>query len=113
MKRYCQVLDLKDDPKLIEEYIFWHKPENIWPEIVQGLREVGIINMEIYRFGNRLFMIVDVPDAFDYEKQMTRLAALPRQAEWEEFVSKFRKSAPDATSDEKWQMTDKIFDLSQ
>ncbi len=111
MKRYCQTLDLKDDPELIEEYIFWHKPENIWPEITRGIKEVGILNMEIYRLDNRLFMIVDVPDDFDWEKQLSRLATLPRQAEWEEFVSKYQKSSPDASSNEKWQMMEKIFGL--
>ena len=111
MKRYCQTLDLKDDPELIEEYIFWHKPENIWPEITRGIKEVGILNMEIYRLDNRLFMIVDVPDDFDWDEQMSRLATLPRQAEWEEFVSKYQKSSPDASSNEKWQMMEKIFGL--
>ena len=111
MKRYCQSLYLKDDPKLIEEYIYWHKPENIWPEIIDGIKAVGILNMEIYRLENRLFMIVDSPDDFDWEKQMAKLATLPRQAEWEEFVSKYQKTSPDASSNEKWQMMDKIFDL--
>ncbi len=113
MKRYCQALDLKDDPKLIEEYIFWHKPENIWPEIVHGIKEVGILNMEIYRLGNRLFMIVDVPDNFDWDIQMTKLSKLPRQAEWEEFMSKYQKSSPNASSNEKWQMMEKIFELEK
>ncbi len=111
MKRYCQALDLKDDPVLIEEYINWHKPENIWPEIVQGIKEVGIINMEIYRDKNRLFMIVEVPDDFEWDKQMTKLATMPRQAEWEEFVSKYQKSSPGASSAEKWRMMEKIFTL--
>ena len=83
-----------------------------WPEIVDGIKAVGILNMEIFRLENRLFMIVDTPDDFDWEKQMAKLATLPRQAEWEEFVSKFQKSSPDASSNEKWQMMDKIFDLS-
>ena len=62
MKRFCQTLDLKDDPKLIEQYCYWH--QHIWKEIPEGIRAVGISNMEIYRLGNRLFMIVETPDDF-------------------------------------------------
>lgn len=49
MKRYCQTLDLKEDEQLIKEYCYWHSPEHIWPEIPEGIRAVGILNMEIYR----------------------------------------------------------------
>lgn len=59
MKRYCQTLDLKEDEQLIKEYCYWHSPEHIWPEIPEGIRAVGILNMEIYRLGTRLFMIVE------------------------------------------------------
>lgn len=65
MKRYCQTLELKDDEKLIEEYAYWHSSEHFWPEIGRGIREVGILDMEIYRLGNRLFMIIETPDDFD------------------------------------------------
>jgi L-rhamnose mutarotase len=111
IKRYCMTLDLKDDPKLIEEYKYWHKAEHIWPEIPKGIREVGILDMEIYLLGTRLFMIMEVPADFNFDQQMAKLAGLPRQAEWEAFVSKFQKSSPDAKSSEKWKMMDRIFKL--
>jgi L-rhamnose mutarotase len=111
VKRYCQTLDLKDDPKLIEEYKYWHQKEHIWPEITKGIHEVGILDMEIYLLGTRLCMIMDAPEDFNFDQQMAKLAQLPRQAEWEAFVSKFQKSSPDAKSSEKWKLMDKIFDL--
>ncbi|MDY3069911.1 MAG: L-rhamnose mutarotase [Parabacteroides sp.] len=111
MKRYCQTLDLKEDEKLIEEYCHWHSPENIWPEIPAGIREVGILDMEIYRLGSRLFMIVETPDDFNWDEAFARLATLDRQAEWEAFVDKFQKSAPGSSSSEKWQLMDRIFKL--
>lgn len=58
MKRYCLALDLHNDPELIKEYEDWHRNENIWPEIKQSLKDSGITNLEIYRTGNRLFMIM-------------------------------------------------------
>lgn len=94
MKRICQCLKLKNDPQLISEYEYWHRPENIWPEVIEGLKKIGIINMEIYRNENQLFMVIDLPDDFNWEQEMQRLALLPKQREWEEFMSKFQDVKP-------------------
>ena len=109
MKRYCQTLDLKEDEQLIKEYCYWHSPEHIWPEIPEGIRAVGILNMEIYRLGTRLFMIVETPDDFDWDAAFTRLATMDKQAEWEDFVAKYQKAAPGSSSSEKWQLMECMF----
>jgi len=109
--RYCLTLDLKDDPKLIEEYEQWHQPENVWAEITEGIKKVGILDSEIYRSGTKLFMILTVPADFDFEKRMGTLAGLPRQAEWEEFMSKFQASDPNSSSAEKWVKMKRVFKL--
>ena len=110
MKRYCQTLDLYNDPQLIAAYVEEHK--HVWAEIKDGIREVGITNMEIYIHHNRLFMIVETVDDFDWEKGFERLATLPRQAEWEAYMSKYQVSKPGQASHEKWQLMDKIFGLN-
>lgn len=112
-KRYVQTLDLCADPSLIEEYRKWHSEEyqKQWPEIRQGIREVGILEMEIYIHGNRLVMIVEAPEDFDWDSAMTRLATLPRQAEWEAFVSRFQGCSTQAKSNEKWQQMERMFRL--
>jgi L-rhamnose mutarotase len=111
VKRYCQTLSLRDNPKLIEAYRKAHSKEESWPEIRAGIREVGILEMEIYILGSKLFMIVETPLNFDWDKAMAKLATLPRQAEWEEYVAKFQQCAEGATSDEKWQMMERMFYL--
>lgn len=111
VKRYCQTLDLKDDPQLIARYVEAHSRYQSWPEIRQGIREVGILEMEIYLLGHRLFMIVDTPVDFDWDIAMARLATLPRQAEWEDYVAMFQACREGSTSDEKWQMMERIFYL--
>lgn len=111
MKRYCQTLSLRDNPELIEAYRKAHSKEESWPEIRAGIREVGILEMEIYILGSKLFMIVETPLNFDWDKAMAKLATLPRQAEWEEYVAKFQQCAEGATSDEKWQMMERMFYL--
>lgn len=111
VKRYCQTMDLKDDAELIRRYREAHDKEHFWDEIKEGIKAVGILEMEIYILGNRLFMIVDAPLDFDWDSEMARLATLPRQQEWEEHVAMFQDCAADATSDQKWQMMERMFYL--
>lgn len=111
LKRYVQFLEISDDPELMEQYRKWHSEEHHWKEIRDGIRQVGILEMEIYTLGNKLVMIVDTPADFQWEEAMNRLATLPRQAEWEAFVSKFQGCAADARSDEKWQPMERMFRL--
>ena len=110
-KKYCQTLDLKDDPELIEEYIRRHSKDEHWAVIREGIREVGILEMEIYLFGNRLFMIVETPLEFNWDIAFSELASLPLQAKWEEYMSIFQNTKKGATSHEKWQLMDRIFNL--
>lgn len=107
MKRYCQTLTLVDDEELIQKYCEVHK--HVWPEIIEGQRQVGILDMQIYRKERSLFMICDTIDDFDWQRDMERLSKLPRQAEWEAYVSQFQGCAANARSDEKWQMMERIF----
>jgi L-rhamnose mutarotase len=111
VKRYCQTLDLKDDPALIAEYVKRHSEAESWPEIRAGIREVGILEMELYILGTRLFMIVETPLDFEWETAMSKLATLPRQAEWEDYMSIFQVAKPRASSAEKWQLMDRFFHL--
>ena len=111
VKRYCQTMDLKDNPELIAEYVKRHSEAEAWPEIRAGIREVGILEMEIYILGTRLFMIVETPLDFDWETAMARLATLPRQAEWEAYMSIFRQADAPATSTEEWQLMDRMIFL--
>ncbi len=110
-KRYCMTLDLKDDPELIKEYKYWHENENIWPEIPRGIKEVGIVNMEIYLYDTRMFMIMETTLDFDFDKDMARLGTLERQGEWEKFVGKFQKSLPGTPEGSKWQLMERVYKL--
>ena len=110
-KRFVQTLELKSSEEARMEYIKWHSKEYSRKEVREGIKEVGILEMEIYIFGNTLVMIVVAPIDFDWATAMSRLATLPRQSEWEAFISQFQGCDSDATSDEKWQMMERIFYL--
>jgi len=112
-KRYCKTLALKNDAQLIEDYKKVHAPNAAWPEITQGMKDVGIIDMEIYILGTRLFMIMDTVADFDHDKAMAELATKPRQSEWEAYVSRFQQTSAKATADEKWQLMERIYKLDK
>ena len=111
VKRYCQTMDLKADEALIAKYKEAHDRYHSWPEIREGIKQVGILEMEIYILGNRLFMIVETPLDFEWDAAMRQLATLPRQAEWEDYVAMFQNCKEGSTSDEKWQMMERMFYL--
>lgn len=110
MQRFVKALWLVDDKEAIAAYR--HAHDNIWKEIADGIRSVGISSMDIYLHGNLAVMIMELPDDIDVDEAMSRLATLPRQAEWEEYVSRFQQCLPGDTSDEKWKVMEKIFSLS-
>ena len=110
MKRYCQTLELVDCPELIQKYCEVHA--HVWPEIIEGQRAVGILDMQIYRKGTRAFMICDTVDDFDWDRDWARLAQMPRQAEWEAYVAKAQGADPSLPSAQKWQLMEKIFDMN-
>ena len=109
MDRFCLTLDLKDDPALIAEYETWHK--NVWPEIIESIRTSGIENMQIYRFSNRLFMIMEVNETFSFDKKGAADAGNEKVQEWETLMWKYQQAVPGAKPGEKWVLMDKIFEL--
>jgi len=110
MKRYCLTLDLKDDPQRIAEYEKYHK--EVWPEIKKSISDSGITNMEIYRFDNRLFMIMETDDSFSFERKSAMDASNAKVQEWETLMWKFQQPLKNAKPGEKWVLMDQIFDLS-
>jgi L-rhamnose mutarotase len=110
-KRFCKVLELKNDPELIEAYKAWHAPGGVWPEIIAGLHEVGVIDMEIYLHGTLLIMIMDTEASFDHHRDMGQLAGLPRQAEWEALMGRFQDENSFVSPTEKWRSIERVFKL--
>jgi len=110
--RYCLTLDLKDDPKLIAEYEAYHRA--VWPEVLKSIRDAGILNMEIYRFANRLFMIMDVNESFSFEAKAAADEANETVQKWEQLMSQFQQVLPGTSPDDKWRWKrmDRVFSLA-
>lgn len=109
VKRYCRILRLR--PGMAEAYRDRHSAANIWNEIIDGIRKVGILEMELWMLGDNAVMILETPIDLDLDQAMDTLAGLPRQQEWEDYMSVFQNAEPGATSAEKWQPMERIFHL--
>ncbi len=109
--RYCLALDLKNDPSLIAEYERHHAPGGVWQAVLQSIRDSGIEVLEIYRTGNRMFMILEGNEHFSFEKKAAADAANPQVQAWEELMWTFQQALPWAKEGEKWILMEKIFEL--
>jgi L-rhamnose mutarotase len=109
LRRFCLALDLKPDEMLIKEYEDHHR--QVWPEVLDSIKTAGIEALEIYRFSNRLFMIMEVNESFSFENKQQLDEANPKVQEWEQLMWKYQQSVPTANKNEKWVLMDKIFSL--
>ncbi|MBW4027038.1 L-rhamnose mutarotase [Acidipila rosea] len=109
MPRYCLTLDLKDDPALIAEYKRYH--ENVWPEIKASIRGAGILDMEIYALGTRMFMVMETTEGFSFAAKAAQDASNPKVEEWEQLMWKFQQPLPGCKPGEKWLLMERIFKL--
>lgn len=107
-RRVCFALDLVADADLIADYERAHAPGAAWPEVTEAIRAKGFVSMEIWRTGDRLFMIADVAD--DWPRAVP-VALAATDARWEAAMDRFQKPLPHAEPGEKWVAMNRIFSL--
>jgi L-rhamnose mutarotase len=110
-RRYCLTLDLKNDPALITEYKRYH--EKIWPEITRSIKDSGIVDMEIYLLGTRMFMIMEVNESFSFDAKNHADQLNAKVQEWEKLMWTYQQSLPGAKSGEKWLLMERVFKLEE
>ena len=110
MKSLAMTLDLVDDPALIEKYKAYHR--EVWPEVIAGLRSVGITKMKIFLLGTRMFMYLEAPNDFDPATDFQGYTgSSPRAKEWDELMRNFQSVVPQARQDEWWANMEEVFDI--
>lgn len=110
MKEFALTLNLRDDPETIELYKAYH--HNVWPEVLECLKTIGIAKMHIYVLGRRLFMVLEAPDDFDPKRDFKKLDGLhPRYEEWQRLMDGYQEKVPEAQSDEHWAQMERVFAL--
>jgi L-rhamnose mutarotase len=112
MQRLTYALDLRDDPEVIAEYEAWHRADKIWPSVIESLRSCGLTNLEIFRTGNRLFLIIEAPDEFSPQAKAAADAANADVQNWEQLMWSFQRALPWAAPGQKWVLMQRIFSLA-
>ena len=111
MPRHCLTLDLRNDETAIADYKRYHK--KIWPEVKQSLLDAGVLEMEIYLLGTRMFMIMDVNDAFSLSAKAAADLANEKVQEWETIMHGFQQQLPEARADQWWMVMERVFSLDE
>ncbi len=103
------MLDLRPDPALIAEYIKYHGA--VWPEVLSSIRDAGVLDMQIYNSGNRLFMIMDTEDDFSLQHKAAMDAANANVLKWENLMGRFQQVDPGSNPTTRWVELTKVFQL--
>lgn len=111
--RHCLALDLKDDPALIERYEGWHAPGAVPSAVIASIRSADIRDMQIWRLGTRLFMIMETGPAFSPEAKAAADMASEDVQAWERLMWEFQQPLSGAGEGEKWIAMRQIFALSE
>jgi L-rhamnose mutarotase len=106
-RRFCLTLNLKNDHNLIEEYERHH--QQVPEAVLKSFKDAGIHLMELYRFENRLFMIMVVSKSFYFERKKEMDENNPEVMEWESLMSKFQEPLREDKTGEKWVLMKQIF----
>ena len=110
MKSLAMTLDLVDAPEVIEKYKAYHR--EVWPEVISGLRSIGVARMKIFLLGTRMFMYLEVPDDFDLATDFqTYTDSSPRAKQWDELMRNFQSQVPEAKEGEWWAGMEEVFDI--
>lgn len=109
MQSFLLICDLKNEPEAIQAYIDCHKA--VSPVILESIRIAGVTQMSIYRWHNRLSMILYTTDEFSFEKKSILDNANPKVQEWEAFLGQYQTNLPGTPPNWRWALTEKIFEF--
>lgn len=111
MAIFALALNLKDDPRLIEDYLEHHR--HVWPEVLQAIRATGVEDIKIYLSGRRLFMVMVGPEGFDPEQAFAEYRREPMVIRWETLMQSMQERLLGASGGQWWIPLSPIFDLSE
>ena len=112
-RQFCLTLDLRDDEDLIREYEQYHQPGHTWPEVIDSIRRSGILDMQIYRAGTHLVMVMTVTGSFSFKEKSLMDSENPKVVQWERLMTRFQLAAAESSAGAKWKKMKNIFDLSR
>ncbi|MCU0393100.1 MAG: L-rhamnose mutarotase [Thermoflexibacter sp.] len=106
MKRYGQVIKLKDDK--LEEYKKLH--EAVWQGVLDRIKQSNIRNYSIFYRDGFLFSYYEYIGT-DYEADMAAIAADPITQSWWKLTAPCQEPLPNRKEGEWWAMMDEYFHI--
>ena len=113
VNRHYLALDLINAPNLINAYKEFHRKGNVWTSVLKSISDAGVLDMEIYLTGNRLFMIMEVDDQFSFSAKAESDATNSAVQSWESLMMKYQQQLDWAKAGEKWIPMERIFSLQE
>ena len=110
MAIFALALNLKDDRKLVAEYLDYHR--EVWPEVLDALRATGVEDVKIYLSGRHLFMVMVAPDGFDPEQSLVSYRTNPVAERWDTLMKTYQEPVPEARAGQWWMPMAPVFELS-
>ncbi len=104
MKRYGQIIRIK--PEKLEEYKKYHA--EIWPEIVDMIRQCDIRNYSIFHQDGFLFTYFEYV-GHDFEADMAKMAADPRTQDWWDIMMPMQEPLNTRAEGEWWATMEEVF----
>lgn len=109
-RRIVRMIDLVDRPELIAEYEAVHANGNVPADVLASERRRGIVELEIYRLGVRLVMIMDVTDDYDADGLEEDASTIPDFIAWRRRMGVLQRPLAGA---EDWAVMPRVFRHSE
>ena len=106
MKRCGMVTKIR--PGKLDEYRKYHA--NIWPEVIEMIRECNIRNYSIYEKGGYLFSYFEYVGS-DFSADMARMAADPKTQEWWAITKPLQEPLSTRKEGEWWAEMEEVFHI--
>jgi len=106
MKRFGMTTMLKDEVGVIEKYEKYHN--EVWPEVVEASKKVGIRRVFIYRMDRQLFMFMETTDDFDMERDFAKYMESSKVQEWEELMRTFQVKESSVSGCSQWMRMEEV-----
>lgn len=104
MRRFGQLIRVR--PEHRDEYVRLHA--EVWPGVLQRIRDCNIRNYSIYNHGELLFAYFEYAGD-DFEADMAKMAADPETQRWWDVVGPMQDPLPERGPGEWWLGMQEVF----
>lgn len=101
-------MTLNIDPSMAQEYIDQHLHHSR-PEVRDALHSVGIRNLSVWVWHDRLFYYAEYVGDEPFDDAMARYATMPGVKEWEAAMHKYQVKIPGSKGDVWWQRCEQAY----